>query len=96
MSIPYDPLAVELMNQSMSPDVRPYVFEIMNHLVTTHAQVCSVAEGLLDRTLNAILDDIVKEFIRCFGQVKRFGTGGLLTVRRFTCLPCPEMKFMIT
>jgi len=69
------------MNQSMNPGVRPYVFEIMNYLVAIHAQVCSVAEGLLDRTLNALLDEFVKEVIRCFGQVKRFGTGGLLTVR---------------
>lgn len=65
----------------MSADVRPYVFETMNYLVAIHAQVCSVAEGLLDRTMDAILDEFVGEVIRCFGQVKRFGTGGLLTVR---------------
>ena len=80
------------MNQSMNPGVRPYVFEIMNYLVAIHAQVCSVAEGLLDRTLNALLDEFVKEVIRYFGQVKRFGTGGLLTVR-ICRLARPQQKW---
>ncbi|CAA7268400.1 unnamed protein product [Cyclocybe aegerita] len=58
--------------------VRPYVLGIMNYLVEVHAQVCNVASNLLDRTLNALLDELVAEAGRCFSQIKRFGTGGLL------------------
>ncbi|KAJ3514703.1 hypothetical protein NLJ89_g2225 [Agrocybe chaxingu] len=58
--------------------VRPYVLGIMNYLVEVHAQVCNVAANLLDRTLNALLDELVAEAGRCFFQIKRFGTGGLL------------------
>lgn len=49
-------------------------------LVSTHAQVSSVAETLLDRTLNALVDELAEEALRCFRQVKRFGMGGMLRV----------------
>jgi hypothetical protein len=45
--------------------------------------VCTVSEGLLERTLNVVLGELVGEAVKCFSQVKEFGTGGLLTVRGF-------------
>jgi exocyst complex component 2 len=39
-----------------------------------------VAEPLLDRTLNALVEDLAEEALRCFRQVKRFGMGGMLRV----------------
>ena len=67
----------------MDLGVRSYVYDIMNYLVELHAQVCTISEGLLDRTLNAVLGQLVDEIVKCFSQVKEFGTGGLLTVRGF-------------
>lgn len=52
----------------------------MNYLVELHAQVCTVSEGLLERTMNAVLGELADEAVKCFSQVKKFGTGGLLTV----------------
>ncbi|PPQ80928.1 hypothetical protein CVT26_014961 [Gymnopilus dilepis] len=46
--------------------------------VGVHAQVCNVAEPLLDRTLNGLVEELASEALRCFRQVKRFGMGGML------------------
>lgn len=50
-------------------------------LVGVHAQVCNVAESLLDRALNSLVEELASEALRCFRQVKRFGIGGMLRVR---------------
>lgn len=50
------------------------------YLVGIHAQVTSSAESLLDRILNALVNDLAEEALRCFRQVKRFGMGGMLRV----------------
>lgn len=60
--------------------IRPYVSEIMNYLVEVHSQVCDVASGLLDRAMNPLLDQLVNTAVETFGEIKRFGTGGLLLV----------------
>jgi len=57
------------------------MYEMLMSLVGVHAQVCSTAEPLLDRTLNALVDELASEALRCFRQVKRFGMGGMLRVR---------------
>ena len=59
------------------------MYETLIALVNIHAQVCSIAEQLLDRTMNAIVEEVATEALRCFRQVKRFGMGGMLRV----CLP---------
>ena len=59
------------------------MYETLIAIVSVHAQVCSIAEQLLDRTLNAIVEEVATEALRCFRQVKRFGMGGMLRV----CLP---------
>lgn len=50
------------------------------YLVGVHAQVNSAAAPLLERTLNALVEDIADEALRCFRQVNRFGMGGMLRV----------------
>jgi hypothetical protein len=50
------------------------------YLVGVHAQVSQAAPPLLDRTLNALVESLVEEALRCFKQVKRFGMGGMLRV----------------
>lgn len=56
------------------------MYETLIALVSVHAQICSIAELLLDRTLNAIVEEVATEALRCFRQVKRFGMGGMLRV----------------
>jgi len=41
-------------------------------------QVSRVAEPLLERTLNTLVEDLAEEALRCFRQIKRFGMGGML------------------
>lgn len=62
-------------------EIRPYVYELLMYLVGVHAQVTGAAAPLLERTLNALVEDIADEALRCFRQVKRFGMGGMLRVR---------------
>ncbi|KAI0071274.1 hypothetical protein K474DRAFT_1776271 [Panus rudis PR-1116 ss-1] len=59
-------------------EIRSYMYELLMYLVGVHAQVSSAAAPLLDRTLNALVEDIAEEALRCFRQVKRFGMGGML------------------
>jgi len=59
-------------------EIRPYMYETLIAIVSVHAQVCSIVEQLLDRTLNAIVEEVAAEALRCFRQVKRFGMGGML------------------
>lgn len=61
-------------------EVRPYMYELLTTLVGIHAQICSVAEPLLDRTLNKLVEQLAEEGLRCFRQIKRFGMGGMLRV----------------
>jgi hypothetical protein len=56
------------------------MFETLMYLVEVHAQVSEIAPPLLDRTLNALVESLVEEALRCFKQVKRFGMGGMLRV----------------
>ena len=59
------------------------MYDALMYLVGVHAQVSSAAEPLLERMLNALVEDLAKEALRCFRQVKRFGMGGML---RVSCL----------
>ncbi|KAI0371254.1 hypothetical protein BV20DRAFT_1120669 [Pilatotrama ljubarskyi] len=59
-------------------EIRPYVYETLMFLVGIHAQVSAAAAPLLERTLNALVEDVAEEALRCFRQVKRFGMGGML------------------
>lgn len=61
------------------------MYETLIYLVSAHAQVSNVVEPLLDRTLNALVEDLAEEALRCFRQVKRFGMGGMLRVSIRLC-----------
>jgi exocyst complex component 2 len=63
-----------------SVEVRPYMYQLLTSLVGVHAQICSVAESLLDRILNEIVEQLAEEGLRCFRQIRRFGMGGMLRV----------------
>jgi len=56
------------------------MYEVLTTLVAIHAQICSVAGSLLDRTMNRLVDQLADEGLRCFRQIKRFGMGGMLRV----------------
>ena len=56
------------------------MYETLMYLVSIHAEVSRVAELLLDRILNALVEELAEEALRCFRQVKRFGMGGMLRV----------------
>ena len=72
-----------IISTASHAEIRPYMYETLIAIVSIHAQVCSIVEHLLDRTLNAIVEEVATEALRCFRQVKRFGMGGMLRV----CLP---------
>ena len=57
------------------------MYETLMFIVEVHAQVCKIAEPLLDRILRTLVEELAAEALRCFRQVRRFGTGGMLQVR---------------
>ncbi|EJD05538.1 uncharacterized protein FOMMEDRAFT_152861 [Fomitiporia mediterranea MF3/22] len=59
-------------------EIRPYMFDILMFLVQVHAHVAAVSKSLLERTLNALVEEVAEEALRCFRQVKKFGMGGML------------------
>lgn len=58
------------------------MFDALIYLVGVHAQVSSAAPNLLNRALDALVDDLAEECLSCFRQVRRFGMGGMLRVGR--------------
>lgn len=74
----------------LKTEIRPYMYRALMTLVGIHAQISRVAEGLLERALQALVEDVAEEALRSFMQVKRFGMGGMLRVSvpvlsRVTC-----------
>ncbi|KAJ3813086.1 exocyst complex component sec5 [Lentinula aff. lateritia] len=74
-----------ILNESMDwyetlqpKEIRPYMYETLMYLVGVHAQITSVADVVLERTLNYLAEALAEEALRCFMQVKRFGMGGML------------------
>ncbi|KAI5120615.1 hypothetical protein M0805_008091 [Coniferiporia weirii] len=59
-------------------EIRPYMFEILMFLVRVHNHVAGVSKSLLGRTLNALVEEVAEEALRCFCKVKKFGMGGML------------------
>ncbi len=57
------------------------MFNMLLQLVEVHAKVSSVSKALLDRTMVALVMEVVSECLRCFRQIGRFGMGGMLRVR---------------
>lgn len=75
--------AVNIGPSYIITEIRPYMYETLMYLVGVHAQVSSTAPPLLERIINALVEDMADEALRCFKQVKRFGMGGMLRVRPF-------------
>ncbi|OJA13320.1 hypothetical protein AZE42_08619 [Rhizopogon vesiculosus] len=59
-------------------EIRPYMYMALMGLVEIHAQISRVAENLLERGMNALVEDVVGVTLISFKQVKRFGMGGML------------------
>ncbi|KAH7915050.1 exocyst complex component Sec5-domain-containing protein [Hygrophoropsis aurantiaca] len=59
-------------------EIRPYMYEALIGLVEIHAQISRITEGLLERILHAVVEDVADEALRSFRQVRRFGMGGML------------------
>lgn len=59
-------------------EIRPHVYETLMYLVEVHAQVCAAAEPLLARVLNFLAEELAREALSCFQQIKKFGMGGML------------------
>ncbi|KAJ6571717.1 exocyst complex component Sec5-domain-containing protein [Mycena capillaripes] len=59
-------------------EIRGYMYEALIYLVTVHAQVSAISDGLLTRTLTTLVDALAAEAFTCFRQVPRFGMGGML------------------
>ncbi|KAG8807479.1 hypothetical protein FRC17_004444 [Serendipita sp. 399] len=59
-------------------EVRDYIYEILMYLVGVHAEVSAITKNLLERTLTALIVEIVNEALECFRQIKKFGMGGML------------------
>jgi len=49
------------------------MYKALMGLVEIHAQISRVAENLLERGLNALVEDVAEEGLVSFKQVKRFG-----------------------
>jgi len=65
---------------SVYSEVRPYMFETLMCFVDVHSQVCSAAESVLHRVLNALVEVLAVEALKSIRQVERFGMGGMLCV----------------
>ncbi|KAJ6484343.1 exocyst complex component sec5 [Mycena vitilis] len=59
-------------------EIRPYMFEVLIYLVTVHAQVSAISDGLVTRTLTTLAEALAAEAFTSFRQVPRFGMGGML------------------
>lgn len=73
-----------LLTLITTTEIRPYMYETLMYLVSIHAQITCVSDGLLERTLTYLVTQLADEALRCFRQVKRFGMGGMLRVRLFS------------
>lgn len=75
-------------------EVRQYIHEILISLVAIHAQVSATSRALLERTLAALIVEIVNEALLCFRKISRFGMGGMLRVCHISA-PQIEVTLMI-
>jgi exocyst complex component 2 len=68
-------------------EVRAYMHKTILMLVEAHAKVGdivpSTATGLVNRVLIALVTKVTEVALRCFQQVPKYGTGGMLTVSDF-------------
>ncbi|KAL0958155.1 hypothetical protein HGRIS_000321 [Hohenbuehelia grisea] len=70
--------AMDWYDTPQPTEIRTYMFETLMHVVEVHAQVSSVSEALVERTICALVDDLSDEALRSFKQIPRFGMGGML------------------
>lgn len=59
-------------------EVHPFIYEALLALVQIHAQVRTVAKPLVPRTISTLLEQLASVILDGFGQIERFGMGGML------------------
>ncbi|CAK5272889.1 unnamed protein product [Mycena citricolor] len=59
-------------------EIRPYMYEALIFLVSVHAQVSGISEGLLTRILTMLVEALAAQAFVSFKEVPRFGMGGML------------------
>ncbi|KAJ3021313.1 hypothetical protein HKX48_008789 [Thoreauomyces humboldtii] len=59
-------------------EVRPYVFRLLLHLVTTHATVSAVSRGLVRRVLQELFTVLAADLLGAVRSVDAFSWGGML------------------
>lgn len=73
-------------------EVRPYMHKAILMLVEAHAKIgdtlipSAATGGLVNRVLIALVTALTEVALRCFQQVPKYGTGGMLTVSRIPVL----------
>ncbi|KAJ7770499.1 exocyst complex component sec5 [Mycena metata] len=70
--------AMDWYDTPQPTEIRPYMYEALIYLVTVHAQVATISDGLLARTLTTLVEALAAEAFQCFKEVPRFGMGGML------------------
>ncbi|KAJ7039787.1 exocyst complex component sec5 [Mycena alexandri] len=70
--------AMDWYDTPQPTEIRPYMYEALIYLVTVHAQVAAISDGLLARTLTTLVEALAAEAFQCFKEVPRFGMGGML------------------
>lgn len=61
-------------------EVHPFIYDALLSLVLVHAQVSATARPLVARTLGSLVEELAQVALDAFGQVERFGMGGMLQV----------------
>ncbi|GAA5899347.1 exocyst subunit SEC5 [Sporobolomyces salmoneus] len=59
-------------------EVHPFIYDALLSLVLVHAQVSATAKPLVARTLGSLVEELAGVALEAFGQVERFGMGGML------------------
>ncbi|PWN37481.1 uncharacterized protein FA14DRAFT_14429 [Meira miltonrushii] len=59
-------------------EVHAYIYEALLALVQIHAQVRAVAKPLVARTIRTLLEQLASIVLESFGNIDRFGMGGML------------------
>ncbi|CAG8638455.1 4762_t:CDS:10, partial [Paraglomus occultum] len=69
---------IDWYNIAKPTEVHAFVYEALLTLVMVHSQISDVSKILVNRALSELLDSMVQDCYDAFGQVERFGMGGML------------------
>ncbi|KAK6906719.1 hypothetical protein I203_100706 [Kwoniella mangroviensis CBS 8507] len=64
---------------SKPTEVRPYMHKAILLLVEAHSRIGNISPNLIQRVIEALVNQITQVALNCFQKVPKFGTGGMLT-----------------